>query len=178
MPDSQPWRNPRPAPQLPEARSHLNEALLPNWLRVWWPAGLWACVIFLLSTESFSARHTAAVIERIVAWLFPFLTAVQVHEIHRYIRKTAHFVEYFIFCLLIYRGVRGGRTGWRWSWALTALFIAAGYSALDEVHQAFVAGRQASPFDSLIDSAGAFVAFAALWLWFHSRSKRTQSLTS
>lgn len=176
MPDSQPWRNPRPAPQLPEATSRLKEGLLPDWLRVWWPAGLWACVIFLLSTESFSAQHTASVIERIVAWLFPFLTTVQVHVIHHFIRKTAHFVEYFIFCLLLYRGVRGGRTGWRWSWALAALFIAAGYSTLDEIHQAFVAGREASPFDSLIDSAGAFVAFAVLWLWFHSRSKQIQKL--
>ena len=175
MPDFQPWRNPRPAPQLSEVRPGLKEVLLPDWLRAWWPAALWACAIFLLSTESFSARHTAHIIERLVAWVFPFLTTVQVHLIHHYIRKTAHFVEYFIFCLLLYRGVRGGSTGWRWSWALTALFIAAGYSALDEIHQAFVADRQASPFDSLIDSAGALVAFAVLWLWLHSRSKRTEN---
>jgi len=39
---------------------------------------------------------------------------------------------------------------------LTALFCAAGYSALDEIHQAFVASRTASPYDSLLDSIGAF----------------------
>jgi VanZ family protein len=68
--------------------------------------------------------------------------------------------------LLLYRGVRGARRGWRWSWGLTALFIAASYSILDEIHQAFVASRTASPYDSLLDSVGAFVAFAVLCIWF------------
>jgi len=35
----------------------------------------------------------------------------------------------------------GNRPGWRWTWALAALSIAAGYSALDEIHQAFVISR-------------------------------------
>jgi VanZ family protein len=53
-----------------------------------------------------------------------------------------------------------------------ALFIASGYSVLDEIHQAFVASRQASPYDSLIDSTGAFFAFSVLWLWFRSRQRQ------
>jgi len=89
--------------------------------------------------------------------------------IHFVIRKSAHFAEYFVFCLLIYRGVRAGRIGWRWTWGLAALFCAAGYSVLDEIHQAFVASRTASAYDSLLDSAGAFVAFAILRLWFRMR---------
>jgi VanZ family protein len=99
------------------------------------------------------------------------MTARQFHLIHHYIRKSAHFTEYFVFCLLLYRGVRGARHGWRWTWGLTALFIAASYSILDEIHQAFVISREASPYDSLLDSAGAFVAFAALWFWFRLRTK-------
>jgi VanZ family protein len=49
------------------------------------------------------------------------------------------------------------------------LFCAAGYSAMDEIHQAFVASRTASAYDSVLDSAGAFAAFAVLWLWFRLR---------
>lgn len=89
--------------------------------------------------------------------------------IHFFIRKSAHFTEYFVFCPLIYRGVQGGRRGWRWTWGLAALFCAAGYSALEEIHQAFVRSRTASVYDSLLDSAGAFVAFGILWLWFRMR---------
>ena len=108
-------------------------------------------------------------------WLFPSATPHQFHLIHFYIRKSAHFTEYFVFCLFLYRGVRGSRTGWRWTWGLTALFVAAGNSALDEIHQAFVASRTASSYDSLLDSAGAFFAVAVLWLWFRLRRPSPQS---
>ncbi len=169
MSERQPWRNPRPAPHLPEMQPRLGRLLIPAWLRSWWPALLWAGFIFVMSTDAFSAEHTGSIIEPILRWLLPSSSADQIDVIHHYIRKTAHFTEYFVFCLFLYRGVRSGRKGWRWSWGLTALFIAAGYSALDEIHQAFVASRTASPYDSLLDSAGAFVAIAALWLWFRTR---------
>jgi VanZ family protein len=164
--ESQPWRNPRPAPQLPEIQARLRPPRVPAWLRAWWPVALWACFIFTMSTDTFSSEHTRWVFEPILRWLDPSLTASQFKLIHHIIRKCAHFTEYFVFCLLLYRGVRGGRKGWRWTWGLTALFCAAGYSVLDEIHQAFVASRQASPYDSLLDSIGAFAAFVVLWIWF------------
>jgi VanZ family protein len=148
--------------------------LIPAWLRTWWPAFLWAAVIFIMSTDAFSAQHTASFIEPILRWFIPGLTHTQFYLIHHYTRKSAHFVEYFIFCLLLYRGIRGSRIGWRWSWGLAALFIASGYSALDEVHQAFIASRQASPYDSLIDSVGAFFAFATIWLWLRFRQREVR----
>jgi VanZ family protein len=163
-----PWRNPRSAPHLPDVRPRR----VPPWLRAWWPALVWAAVIFSLSTDTFSSEHTASFFEPVVRWFVPSITADQFDIVHHYIRKAAHFAEYFLFCLLLYRGVRGARTGWRWSWALSALFIAAGYSALDEVHQAFVTSRMASPYDSLLDSVGAFAATAALYVWFRSRPSR------
>ena len=104
-----------------------------------------------------------------VHWLFPSLTPEQVRHIHHLIRKSAHFSEYFLFYLFIFRGIRAGRSGWRWLWGLSAWFVAAGYSILDEIHQAFVASRTASPYDSLLDSVGALVAFLVLLLWFYVR---------
>ena len=169
MPEPQPWRNPRPAPQLAEIQSRLGPSRAREWLRAWWPAIGWAGLIFSLSTDAFSATHTRSVLEPLLHWLLPSLTTYQFESIHFLIRKSAHFGEYLVFCLLLFRGVRGRRKGWRWSWGLTALFCAAGYSVLDEIHQAFVASRTASPYDSLLDSTGAFVAFAALWLWFRWR---------
>ena len=80
-----------------------------------------------------------------------------------------------MFCLLLYRGFRTGRRGWRWTWGFAALFCAAGYSVLDEIHQAFVASRTASAYDSLLDSTGAFVAFAVLWLWFRLRRSQPEA---
>jgi VanZ family protein len=171
----QPWRNPRPAPHLPEMQPRLAHVLIPGWLRAWWPALVWALVIFTMSTDTFSDQHTASFFWPIVHWFKPDVTPHQFHIIHHYIRKTAHFTEYFVFCLLLFRGLRGARTGWRWTWGATALFIAFSYSALDEVHQAFVSSRHASPYDSLLDSVGAFFAFAVLYFWLRppGRLKRT-----
>lgn len=166
MPESQPWRNPRRAPDLHEIRSRMPPSRTVIWLKAWWPALVWAGVIFSLSTDTFSSEHTASVIEPMLKWIDRSLTEEQFEAIHHLIRKSAHFTEYFIFCLLLYRGARLGRAGWRWTWGVAALFCAAGYSALDEIHQAFVASRTASAYDSLLDSAGAFAAFAVLWLWF------------
>lgn len=167
----QPWRNPRPAPHLPDVRPRLAHFLIPSWLRVWWPALLWAVVIFALSTDSFSSEHTRSVLERILLWIDPSMTTEQFEIIHYLIRKTAHFTEYFVFSLLLYRGIRGTRVGWRWPWGVTAVSIAVGYSALDEIHQAFVSSRHASPYDSLIDSTGALFAVVFLWLWFRTRNR-------
>jgi VanZ family protein len=176
--DPQPWRNPRPIPQLSEMEGRIQTPHQLRLLMAWLPALFWAAVIFSLSTDAFSADHTGRVLRPILFWLIPHLTEQGFVTIHFFVRKAAHFTEYFIFCLLLYRGIRAGQRGWRWSWALTALFIAAGYSALDEIHQAFVASRTASPYDSLLDSIGAAFAVVALFLWFRVRSAQSQVRTA
>ncbi len=169
MADPQPWRNPRPAPNLAEIRSKTPAPRVLVRLWAWWPAIAWAGVIFIMSTDTFSAQHTARILESILRWTWPGITPHQFAVIHYFIRKSAHFSEYFVFFLLLYRAVRGGRRGWRWTWGVAALFYAAGYSALDEIHQAFVASRTASAYDSLLDTTGAFAAMVLLWLWFRWR---------
>jgi VanZ family protein len=176
--DPHPWRNPRPVPQLSEMEGRIRTPNQLSWLMAWLPALCWAAVIFSLSTDAFSADHTGRILRPILFGLIPHLTEQGFVTIHFFVRKAAHFTEYFIFGLLLYRGIRGGQRGWRWSWALTALFIAAGYSALDEIHQAFVASRTASPYDSLLDSVGAAFAVAALFLWFRLRSPQSQVRTA
>jgi VanZ family protein len=166
----QPWRNPRPAPRLSEVRPRIRELPVIKSLAAWWPALLWAAVIFFMSTDTFSAEHTGSIIEPILRWIYPAITSEQFETVHFFTRKCAHFTEYFVFALLLFRGIRRGRPGWRWSWGLLALFAAAVYAALDEIHQAFVASRTASPYDSLLDSTGALVAILFLFLWFRRRS--------
>jgi VanZ family protein len=163
---SEPWRNPRPSPELAGLGSRLPpRSLFPEWLRAWWPALLWAAVIFLLSTDRFSCEHTASVFQPLLRWLLPTLTTGQSDQIHHVIRKSAHFAEYFIFFLLLYRGLQGARRGWHSSWAVLAWFIAAAYSSLDEIHQSFVASRGASAWDALLDSTDALVALTVVFLF-------------
>ena len=126
----------------------------------------WGCLIFVASTDTFSAEHTGSLLITILHWLIPNISDDRFDSIHHIIRKTGHFTEYFIFYVLLFRGIRGERRGWQVSWAAGALFIAAGYSALDEIHQSFVASRTASVWDSMLDSTGAFAALILLFLFF------------
>lgn len=73
-------------------------------------------------------------------------------------RKFVHMIEFGLLFLLWLRAFGwSGRAAW---WAAA---IAIGYAVSDEFHQTFVDGRQGSPRDVAIDSAG--VAIAALVMW-------------
>ena len=166
-----PWQNPETDPSLSKKllKGRLGSRV-QSWLRIWWPALAWAVFISVMSTDTFSSEHTAWFFEPVIRWFAPSLSSAQVDLIHHYIRKCAHFTEYFIFGALLYRSIRGTRRGWRWVWALAALLIAAGYSALDEFHQVFVPSRQPRLTDSLLDTIGACFAILVLWLWMRWRS--------
>ena len=123
-----------------------------------------------MSTDTFSDEHTKWFFEPVLRWLIPGLAHRQYDFMHHIIRKCAHFAEYFVYFLVLYRAVRARRPGWRWSWGATALLIAAVYSATDEFHQSFVPSRGPSVYDSLLDTTGAFVALIALWLWLRRRA--------
>ena len=145
-----------------------------HWLRRWLPALAWAVLIWIFSTDAFSAAHTSRIIEPLLRLLIPGISHEHLRTAHFLIRKGAHFTEYFVFCLLLYRGLRGQGKGWRWRWAVSAFGLAAGYSVLDEVHQSFVASRTASPYDSLLDSIGAMAAMLCCRLWYSWRASRPQ----
>jgi VanZ family protein len=129
-----------------------------NWLGRWWPALVWAVVISGLSTGSFSSEQTSRFIVPFLHWLLPSASHHTLEILHHIIRKCAHFTEYFILSLLIFRSIRGGDKGWHLRWALTTVLIVAGYAALDEFHQSFVPGRQAAVTDVLIDASGGIAA--------------------
>jgi hypothetical protein len=60
--EPQSWRNPRPAPNLAEIRARTPAPRTLVWLWAWWPAILWAIVIFVMSTDTFSAEDRASII--------------------------------------------------------------------------------------------------------------------
>lgn len=86
-----------------------------------------------------------------------------IHQIHPFIRKTAHFTEFFMlavtvaFPLYVYK-IRG-----IFLIILGELFCV-GVAFLDEYSQSFVLGRTPSQRDVIIDSAGAFCGILIAWI--------------
>lgn len=147
---------------------------LNKWLRRWWPALVWAVVIWLLSTSIFGDAHTSRFILPLLHWLFPALPQDELLRWHHVIRKTAHVGVYFVFSLLISRAVRLGHPGSRWRFALVAVVLVAAYATVDEIHQSFVPGRTAAVEDVVLDVAGgaaAQVVAGMLAFWWGGRRR-------
>ena len=120
----------------------------PGPLGQWLPAVLWGALIFILSTSAFTAANTARIIDPILRWVFPALTAASIDVCHNLIRKAAHFTEYGVLFWLLVRGPMVRRP-------YLALLLCVVYALTDEGHQAFVPGRTASLYDVALDSTGA-----------------------
>lgn len=82
--------------------------------------------------------------------------AEKVEQIGRFVRKAAHFAEYFVLC--------GVFTVFALTFDINrilacglAFCVGTVYAASDEIHQLFVPGRSGLFTDVLIDSAGALV---------------------
>ena len=127
-------------------------------LKYWWPAIAWACVIYFFSTEFFGSAASSRIIFPFLRWLLPQVHPEIVEIVHFLIRKAAHVLVYFVFSLLVLRGLRGEATGWNWRWGMASLLLCAAYAATDELHQSFVPGRGAAVRDVLLDTAGAGLA--------------------
>ena len=133
-------------------------------LAYWLPPILWLAAIFYFSTDSFSGENTGSLLYNIAHWIVPSLTVEQFHPIHFAIRKAAHFIEYGLLALMLFRAFRSGSPiQWKWSWAIYSWLIIAVYALSDEYHQSFVSTRTASINDSFEDIAGGTTALLVLW---------------
>ena len=148
-----------------------------RWVRIL----LWICVIAVCAMIwGFSAQdgqrseHTSGRVLRWAAALlmhgFDTLALAEQQSLYDtaswLIRKGAHFAEFALLAFLVrllLRSYRVRRGGWFWAWAAASL-----YAVVDELHQFFMAARNASLVDVGIDSLGAaFGAGAAclvVWL--------------
>lgn len=141
----------------------------------WGLVAVWMLVISGLSAEPFSARNTHRFIDPVLRFLFPDLTPSGFVLAHTVVRKTAHFVEFFVLGSLLFVALRRGRTpSWQLRWAGQALALGVGFALLDEAHQSFVRDRTASLADSGIDSLGVLCSQFVIALSHRIRPRRPQ----
>lgn len=134
--------------------------------KYWLPVVLWATLIFSVSGDQKSMQHSSRLIEPLVRWLIPDISAEAVRTTVLVVRKGAHVTEFAIFALLLWWAFRGssGKAGWSRQTAWRAGAIAVLFAVTDEWHQMYVPGRQGSAWDVLIDSIGAVGGLFALWV--------------
>ncbi len=131
-------------------------------LKAWIAALLWLGLIVGESTNYGSAENTSRIIYPILHFLMgldPFRFLVW----HFYIRKTGHFVGYFMLSVLFFRAWRAtlplpGVFRWSLQWARIAFFMSALVATMDEWHQTYLASRTGSLRDVLLDSTAALTA--------------------
>jgi VanZ family protein len=116
-------------------------AVVVSRVNLWLPVVLWAGIIFTLSA-----------VPSLDTGLGTWDLAV---------RKLAHLAEYAVLGGLLQRAL--GREP-------LALLLGSAYAATDEIHQTFVAGRQGSPLDWLLDTAGVAAGVLLYARWAASRA--------
>jgi VanZ family protein len=133
----------------------------------WIPVVLWLAFVAGLGGEAFEKESTAGVLEPLLAWLFPDAPPWQIRLYHKWIRKTAHAVEYGVAALLVYRACvlsTRARLG-RWALALRTLALVGLCAVADEGRQSLLTSRTGTLSDVAIDLTGAALAVAvAPWI--------------
>src|SRR5262245_55363881 len=74
-----------------------------SFLLYWLPVLLWMSLIFGMSTDLGSARHTSRFLRPILRWFNPNVSDETIRNIQLGIRKTAHVTEYAVLSFLIWR---------------------------------------------------------------------------
>ena len=140
--------------------------------KYWIPAICVAVLISTFSTHYFSSAETSKILIPLLHWIFPAASPHTLSRMHTAIRKLAHVTEFGVFSIAVFHGIRAGRRGWTFQWALLTLLIAVSYAGLDEWHQSLVPLREARFRDVLIDATGALLAQLFVWVYakFHRNS--------
>ena len=131
---------------------------------------LWLGVIFYFSNANSNetTNHSIGVTKTIVTYSVKVLNSIHVtnvdmseenintiiNSLHPYIRKIAHFTEYFILSFLVLLMIK--ETNLNYFYTFTILFCLF-MAIFDESHQLFVEGRSGNYKDILIDTSGIFI---------------------
>lgn len=163
----------------------------PHFLHSWLPVLVCASIFAVESTAAFGANRTSAPLHAVCHAVFGASIDPRWSDIHHIIRKIGHFTGYGLFSLVCFRGVflsipqilEIKLTAQTRLWASHALAVVAVFlvANVDEIHQTFLPNRTGCFSDVLLDTSGAVVLQAALYVamhWFAPRPKHPANCVS
>jgi VanZ family protein len=139
--------------------------LVRSLVKYWIPVIAWMLLIFVASGDLMSAEHTSRFLIPFLRWIAPDMSPATLAAIQLLVRKCAHLTEYAILAGLLHRAFRQDQDRF-WRAAALAFIVAAIYASLDEFHQSFISSRTGSPWDVIIDCAGAMIGLTICWRQF------------
>lgn len=122
---------------------------------IWWSLiVIWCGFIFFQSNQpgEISSMQSNIFVVLVDKMLTPLFGRWNTEMYSFFIRKTAHFTEYFILGLLLYRGFYSPLK--QKNAFLISFLMGLLYAVSDEIHQYFIPGRAMKAFDVFIDSLG------------------------
>src|SRR5690625_1919586 len=131
----------------------------------------WMVVIFYLSHQpaSVSSQLSGKFVQLFIKVMSFLPIDIELHTVHFFIRKSAHFTAYFILGLLVMHAIKHGY-GLRLQTMIISFLITIIYAISDEFHQTFIPGRSGEVRDILIDSIGSLTGisvYVVLILIYH-----------
>lgn len=146
-------------------------------LKLWIAAGLWLVVIAIESTAYLSSEYTSRFLYPILHFLLG-LDWKHFAVWHHYIRKTGHFVGYFILSLLLFRAWKATLklpVLWALRWSGIAFLMSALVASMDEWHQSYLPSRTGVFSDVVLDSSAALVAQIVIFLFLRAKRAKMAS---
>lgn len=128
----------------------------------WAEAVAWMVLIFSLSGDSFQSSRTLIALQYWVAFFDLPISATNIVLLHGVLRKSAHFGEFFVLGILLYRALSGKHTNFRVKLACWVLILGLLLALTDEFRQVLADHRTPSIRDSALDFAG--VIASQLWI--------------
>lgn len=144
-------------------------------IKVWIAAGLWMGIIAVESTRYLSSENTGHYIFPILHYLFG-ISAKAFIPFHVVIRKSGHFIGYFILSVLLFRAWRATLPSirrWVLRWSAIAFFMTALVASLDEWHQTYLPGRTGTIHDVFLDSTAGLVAQLVIAYFLTRKTRET-----
>ena len=136
--------------------------------------------IFLFSSQT--GEESGEISKGLMDNIFTFLQpdAEGEEKLHHLIRKGAHMTEYAVLgasvCALFFylADIKHGKSVSRFGMMGYAWIFSVLFAVTDEIHQAFVPGRGPSVKDVLIDSVGAAIGIALIYLIRRYKKRKTR----
>lgn len=116
--------------------------------------------------------QTSRLIGPLIDFFFPNMSEAGRLTTHYYVRKTAHFTEYFILAVITVRTlIQTGLSRRPRLVVLIPMVTVIVVAFLDEFNQSFEISRTGSVWDALLDTAGGFCGTVASILYLRRRQR-------